>query len=400
MTVLKGAAGKLSYIPETAWGTTPDTPVFKTLEFESESMTLNRNSLMDQSINTTRNRRFHDYGVKGAVGDISGNLIYAQWDEFISSALFNDWNAIQAAVTITNATTLTFGSDVSATYPVGTIVALSDGASGIVDGDLHTVSAITAVNPSVATVDTMGAASGTVDVAAFVKNGVTEQSVTVERMIEGYSDPDLYFRYTGCVVNNMSLTVSPDDLIKASFGLVGKTEDTIANTIISGATYADVSDLGSSPMVGLNGWMTEGGIDGYASPNNYITGFTLNIDNGITQANSVGNEAAIDLIPGIHCVVTGTISLYIDGTQGEAEYNKFVNGTESQIALMVTDPNSGANEDDTYMVVLPAVKYTGASAPIASSGAIVNNMPFEAISTGTGSVQWTIMIARWPATDA
>lgn len=81
--------------------------------------------------------------------------------------------------------------------------------------------------------------------------GNEQKSFTIEKRFEDASDPGvyLYHRYTGCVANTLSITMSAGSEITGSVGVIGK-ELTTATTIITGATYTTPTvDVFRSPDI-------------------------------------------------------------------------------------------------------------------------------------------------------
>ena len=392
-TLAKGAGSQLAFIAEATYGTTPATPGFTTLEFAGESMGLARDSLASNAINATRNRKFHSYGNLQVGGDINGEFVYSQWDEFISSAMFENWTATNAIASADHSggagvNFITITADVASSFPTGRKVVITGSTAN--DGS-YTLASDAVYTASTKLIFTEALTDSTADgdVDAFIINGITQQPVSIEKKITSTA-ADLYFRHVGCLADTMNIVMGQNALTTISFGFMGQNE--LTTGIVSGATYSDAANLGINPLDSFSGYLNEGG-----SASNIVTGITLNVANNLEAAFVVGQTTLKEIIEGALIIVSGTLSLYIENL---TLYNKFVNGTALSLEFQFTDPNSGIVLDDTYTFFLPNIRYTGNSAPIAGSGAVINNMPFEAIAAGSGAGAYTCLIARHPATDA
>lgn len=115
------------------------------------------------------------------------------------------------------------------------------------------------------------------DSSNVLKAGTTFQSLSIE---DGALDIDQYRLFTGCAVNSMAINVVPNEIITATFGMVGK------GMSISGSP-ADASPTaasGNDPFDSFSGTINEGG-----SAIANVSALTLNIENSIEPAFVIGN---------------------------------------------------------------------------------------------------------------
>ncbi len=395
--VAKGAGSQISLVDEAVYGVTPATPAFQLMNFESMSLGLSRGNLRDNSINTTRNRKFFAYGNQAISGDVSGNLVFGTWDKLIQSALMSgNW---QAACAITGATAGVAGSgqfqiatDLSAVFFPG-MTFVVHGSTG--NDKVYTVQSVafsttTNITPVEAVAD--GTADGTI--ASFVTNGVTKKSFTSEKLITSTAS-NIYARHTGVMANTMKLSIAPEQLATINFGLLGAGETT-ATAAIAGATYSDPADIGDVPFDSYSGFIREGDTDP-SGDSNIVTGCSIDLNNSMEQLYAIGSDGAIEVAEGIFSEITGQLDMYIEDL---TQYNKFTNGVASSLFVQFSDPNSGTVDDDTYIFMLPKIYYSGNSMPVNGGGAIVNAMPFEAVAVGSGTDLFTMAVAKIPASDS
>lgn len=206
--------------------------------------------------------------------------------------------------------------------------------------------------------DLLQAALGGSWATDVLKAGTTRRYFTMERH---FADIGQYQRFTGCEVNSMSLSVTPDAIATVEFDILGRNMTT-ASTIITGATYTNQTT--SSPMDGFSGSIKEGG-----ASIAIITELSLSLENGLNPQNVIGSaEVAKNSIGRSN--VTGSFTAFFEN---QTLLNKFINETESSIEFTLSD---GTN---TLTVLLPRVKYTDGDAPAGDEGELFLTMPFQAL---------------------
>jgi hypothetical protein len=130
---------------------------------------------------------------------------------------------------------------------------------------------------------------------------------------------------------------------------------------------------GNEPFDTFTGTIDEGG-SSIAS----VTSFNLSIDNGLNPTYVIGAATSPQMEYGL-ANVSGTITAYFTN---ETLIEKFINETESELELALTDGLSG----NTYTFSLPRVKYTGATVPVANAQSRILTLPFVALlDTVTGT---------------
>jgi hypothetical protein len=193
----------------------------------------------------------------------------------------------------------------------------------------------------------------------ILKTGTTRKSFTMEL---GTTDIGQYSSYTGVVVDKLALNVPVNGLVTAKFTLIGKQQTNASSSIDTtpGLTAASARQ----PYVHNGGTFKEGG-----STVGFMTGIQMTIDNGYTTNFSLGSNYARDLSISF-AKITGTVQAWFEDS---IMYTKFLNETASSIDFTLTD---GTN---TVQVLLPNVKYTGATKTVQGQGPIVLSMPFQAL---------------------
>lgn len=207
-----------------------------------------------------------------------------------------------------------------------------------------------------------------------LKQGVTPKAFTFE---DAMLDIAKYRVYKGGVIDTLKLTASPDQLVKASFGVVGS--DMVGSTSALDASVTPAT--GNEPFDAFTGVITEGGVT-----IGTITSFTLNINNSVANTFAIGSQAAqgFDIGRGR---VTGNIQAYVpDNTL----LTKLLDEVESSIALTLTDPAGNSLEFN-----MPRIKYMTNSVPLNGEGSRIQSLDFQALRDDAEEV--ALIITRVPA---
>ena len=92
MAFAQGSRSSLSYIAETAFGTTPSTPTFANLPFNTHSLDLTKDRVEGNEIQADRMPRVDRHGNKQAGGSIEVDLRKGDFDELLESAFLNTYS--------------------------------------------------------------------------------------------------------------------------------------------------------------------------------------------------------------------------------------------------------------------------------------------------------------------
>jgi hypothetical protein len=210
-----------------------------------------------------------------------------------------------------------------------------------------------------------------------LKAGVTRRSFTLERKFADLATPEFH-RYTGCEFNSFAMSVSPNAIVTATFGVIGKGL-TLATTAIASSTYGSPSAV--QPFDSFTGSITEGG-----SPIAVVTSIEMTLENGLEPLFAVGSVTTNRPSIG-KSRLTGTMTTYFES---KTLYEKFINETSSSIVLTLVDLAGNEYEFD-----MPNVKYNSGQPDVSGEGAVTVSMDFIALYDATDESQ--IVITR---TDA
>lgn len=287
----QGSRSRLSYVVESAFGTTPGGPTMLSLPFNTHSLDLVKQRVQGNEIQPDRMPRVDRHGNRNGQGDITVDLRATDFDELLESAFLD-----------------TFGTS---------------GADNLVIG-------------------------------------TTPQYLTIEDAQLDLGTPQ-YRRFTGMTVSQMSVNIAPNQMVQATFSMVG--QDMSMETSSLGTPTAS---SGSEPFDSYSGSISEGG-----SSIAIVTGLQFTLTNSFAPAFAVGSATAAQLELG-RAVVEGQVTAYFEDA---ALINKFLNETESSISVTLDDTTSG----ETYTFLLPRVKYNGASVPVQNEQSRIITLPFVSL---------------------
>jgi hypothetical protein len=202
-----------------------------------------------------------------------------------------------------------------------------------------------------------------------IKSGTVTRSFTVE---EGFLDVTEYRRFTGVKVNSLELSLAPNQVVQATFGLIGQGMTTAIIPLDSTPTALQAK-VG---LTHLGGTITVGGTSVVA------TSLTLSLQNGYTANYGIGSATARDITYS-DATLTGSVTFYFEDL---VQYNRFVNETTAAIVCSTTD---GTN---TLTFTIPKAKFNGGQLPVPNSGVLFLTMPFEAFYDSVSGT--TISITR------
>lgn len=204
-----------------------------------------------------------------------------------------------------------------------------------------------------------GALFGDFDSSNELRLGTTFKSFTFE---DAALDIDEYRVFTGCAINTFSMSVQPNQMVTATFGIIGAGADAVASSSIDASPTAIQSDTPFDGGSGI-GSIKEGG-----SAIAIVSGLEFNIDNAVNPAYVVGSATAPQMEYG-RGRVTGTLTAYFEN---ETLLNKFINETESSLQFTL----DGSTD---YIFDFPRIKYSGGDIPLNSEQSRLITMPFIAL---------------------
>lgn len=382
---------RLSYIGEVTWGVTPGSPDMQEMRITSESLIKNIQNITSNELRSDRQVTDLIQVGKDAGGDINFELSYGSFDDFLQSALFSAaWSTavnisatdIAAAVTGSKLTS-TSTNFITAGIVAGMWIKVAGFTGNTANNRFYRVTSVTSANeivvsPAPAAADASGE---TVTIkGAYIRNGTTQKSFTIEK---GFLDAAEYFRYTGMVVNNLSLNVEAQQIVTGSVGFIGKDGTLQGTSLDASPTAANSNEIMNA--IGNVGSIRENGVE-VASPN-YIRSISLELANNLRQQYAVGSDSLIGVGTG-KCDVTGTINTYFGNSD---VLDKFYDGTRTSIDFRLTDAAG-----NTYIFDIPEIEFESGNATAQGQDQdVFAEMGFRAMRDPTYG--FTIQVCRFPA---
>lgn len=200
-----------------------------------------------------------------------------------------------------------------------------------------------------------------------IKVGTTPKFLTLE---DYAADIDQARLFTGCAVSTMNVSMAPNQMVSATFGVVGK-------DMAVSATEKTVSAAGvAEPFDAYSGDLKVSDVDGIgaASALSIITSVDFTVTNSFAPTFVVGDDSAPALEFG-RAEIEGTITAYFEDA---ALVNRFLNETESAIEVSVADPSA-----NTMTFLFPRVKFNAADIPVDGPTSRVITLPFVALYDDT-----------------
>ena len=230
MTIANGAQHSLHYVAETTYGTTPSTPSFSPLPHTGTTLAITKDAVESEKLRGDRQVEDFRHGNKTVGGDITAELEYGAFDDFLEAALCGTW------------------------------------------------------------------------AADVLKAGVTRRSFTIQRKFADLATPEFH-TYTGCEINTVALSVSPNAMVGTTFGIIGKNLS-LGTSAITGSTFA--ADADEVPFDSFTGSIQEGG-----SSIATVTAIEMTLENGIEPLFSVGSQTTNRPAIG-RSRLTGTLTTYFE----------------------------------------------------------------------------------------
>lgn len=376
MPFSQGSRSSLSFVTEVTFGTTP-AGNFTNLPFSTHSLNLTKDRVAGNDIQADRMPRVDRHGNRQVAGDIVVDLRDADYDLFIESAMLNTWTTSPALATLTatssgGTATLTFAAQTTPPFIVGSTIIVA----GITPTGFNGSYVVTACTTT--SVSYLNATAGPQTVAGTVTNSSIRVGTTPKFFsIEDYAaDIDQARLFTGMTVSTMGVSLAPNQMVTATFGMVGK------DMTISTTQRTQTTASGSAPFDAYSGDMRIGNV-GAGAISAIVTGIDFTINNSFAPTFVIGDNAAPELEYG-RAEIEGTFTAYFDD---QALINRFLNETESELSVSVNDP-TGLNP---YVFYFPRIKINSADVPVDGPTSRIITLSFVALYDATQNTNLRII---------
>jgi hypothetical protein len=203
-----------------------------------------------------------------------------------------------------------------------------------------------------------------------LNTGTAVRSFTIE---DGALDLPQYRAFSGCMVNTMQISIAPNQMTTATFGIMGRNL-TQATTPLDAAIDAAG---GFEPFDSYSGTITEAG-----TAIAYVNSIDFTLNNNLNPSFVLGANTTPQMEFG-QSTLEGTMTVYY---QDAALITKFLNETESSLSIILDDRVAGRN----YTLLMPRIKINGAAVPVSSPQSRLLTVPFVALRDGTTGTQLRI----------
>lgn len=204
-----------------------------------------------------------------------------------------------------------------------------------------------------------------------LNTGTTVKSFSIQ---DAALDITQFRTFEGVMVNTMAMSLKPDAMVMATFGMVGQDMNQSA-TAPTGGTYTAYST--NEPFDAFSGSITEGG-----STIAYVNSIDFTLNNNIDQTYVLGSNVTPQMQFGMS-TLEGSMTVYY---QDKALIDKFLGETESSLSIVLDDRVAGKN----YTLLMPRIKINGAAVPVANPTSRLITIPFVALKDSSTGTQFRI----------
>lgn len=366
-TIAAGSRLNLAIVEEVTPNTTPATAM-TTLRYNDTKLELKKETFRSDEHRSDRNISSIRHGMRTTDGSIDVEVSVGGHDLCYEGALASTWAAGVAATTITavasgNKLTRATGSFVTDGYLAGDVI-VTTGFTTPANNATMRIATVSALEIVVMTTGTFAKTlsndtGGTINLKGKkLKAGTTLKTYSIE---EGYLDVVQYRAFTGTAFNELTFTIAPKGIVKASFGFVGMDATSFQGTQIA-ASYTAAGT--NEPLDAYQGALWEGGV-----ANSLVTSATIKLTNGRTTEGVVGSAITPAIFEG-RITVTGSVTVLFENA---TTYNKFREETATSLDILMKDNNG----TDFMRVVVPKLKLNTGTLNVPLEGPIPVSMDFE-----------------------
>ena len=212
--------------------------------------------------------------------------------------------------------------------------------------------------------------------------GVAPKFFTIEDRADDLNLPNgLVRRFTGMTVNSLGISIAPNQMITATYGMVGK-EMTLSTDAGFTPPAADLTppDTTPKPFDAYSGNVKIANSGAALGATTIVTGLDFTLTNGFAPTFVIGSDSAPSLEFG-RAEVEGTVSMYFEDN---SFIDRFVNETETALEVQVGD---GTN---TMTFTFPRVKINSADVGVDGPTSRIITASFIALRDDTANTNLQI----------
>jgi len=186
--------------------------------------------------------------------------------------------------------------------------------------------------------------------------------------LEDYAaDIDQARLFTGMTVSTMGISLAPNQMVTATYGMVGK------DMTISATQKTQNASSANPPYDAYSGTLAIGNVNGTPSTAAIVTGMDFTLTNSFAPTFVIGSDSAPQLEVG-RAEIEGTISAYFEDA---ALINRFLNETETELEVTVGDGST------TLKFAFPRAKINSADVGVDGPTSRVISLSFVALYNTT-----------------
>lgn len=368
----------------------------------SVSLKLAKDTYKSKERRSDRQTADFRHGTRRVPGLVSGELSPKTYGDFFQALLRGTWaattslgpSALTSVSAVKSTSKIHFGGGdpVALGARVGHIIQLS-GVATADTAENFLILAISGANNRDLTVFPPPAdmtADTTFTVSFLGKSLIAPSSGFVKRKlaVENYNSDIAFARlFTECRLTAVDIKLPATGMATVDWTVMGRNQEIYSATSVLG-----VAPFFSSPAAETTEGL-EAAVNGVIAVNGVTVGVVTSLEFKIDLAGSDNPVVGQDVVPEIHTGgvnVTGTLSAMLqDGTF----LDSFADEDEVSVLSYLT--TTSAPNTPAMSFFLPRIKYTDADVQDSAEGALIQNLPFQAlkaVTPGTGVASTTIQI--------
>lgn len=378
----ESAKHKLSYVVESTRGTTPTNPRFQRLPDTRTTLAVTKDNLTSERVTGDRFPAEPRTGAKGVSGEIPADLSAVAYDDFLESAFQGVFTNDGGHVADTCLVDVE-GSDFAGSVAGDTFTTVADNGTVTLEYlDSRMKYARFRYDPDSPagdpattyelfnTTDTVEIDGDTFQIESFtdgaesqtLKAGDTRKSFSIMRQFSDMATKGFTI-FTGCEIASLGLSISANNIAKATFGIVGRDMTGPQDAAPTNTDYIPAHDY--KPFDTFKGAMVIDGVDVGT-----VTECSINFDNKFSPRFVVGRESSQD--PSVGQInVEGSLTMYFEDA---GLYEKFINDESFSAKITLQDL-----QERQYIFDLPNCRIGSGTQPdVTGDGPVTINVNFTA----------------------
>jgi len=370
-----GARTSHFYVEEVTCGVTPTSPAWKSLRFTSGNMQLSKDSVQSSELDGSREIADIRLGSNQTAGDISTELSFTSYDDFLQAALGGTWasGASDTGVDITvdeilKTFTRAAGDFVADGVAVGDLIKFEDLLLGNNSG-AFIVTAVTSTIVTCSQAEDLAAEVETSDYATADSVEVGEARTSFS-ILTHFADADggvgEYHITKGVEITGFNFDIAVNAIVTGTFNTIGRAYEADVS-LPAGSTFPAL--IKTEPFAGVDGRIIESG-----ALIGLVTSISNTLDNAASAQFEIGSNDTSFIEIG-RANSTLSLSTFFENS---TLLNKFVNETEASIVIVLS------GSDGALSFTYNRAIYTTGAPDVAGEGSITQALDAQALAGTSG----------------